>query len=240
MFKVKPQIKMQNGKIATVTLFQSRRTGDDFPKKLQLAFHQRWWEMYLTLGLRWLGLPVSTFRQDDRPDVLLNFGDAKVWIEAVAPKPGTKSDAVPEPVVNGVSDLPMRECLLRLTQAVTAKQKAHNCYLQRGIVSPADAFVIAVSAGALNQFGSLLEWPQPVMLRVLAGAGNLAIPLSESSAAYSKRQDAARRDSGSPVNLAFFYSNEFSSIKGVESLLDSYFTKPTAYGSASRYCSLAR
>lgn len=186
-----------------------------FRKKLQFEFHQRWWEVYLTLGLCHLGLPVSTFFQDDQPDVLLDFGDAKVWVEAVAPNPGAKSDAVPKPVVNGVSDLPMQECLLRLTQAVTVKREALNCYVQRGIVSQADAFVVAVSACALNQFGSLLDWPQPVMLRVLAGAGDLAIPLNKSSAPYSKRKNAARRDSGAPVNLALFYSNEFSSVGGV-------------------------
>ena len=48
-----------------------------FQKKLQFEFHQRWWEMYLTLGLIRLGFPVTTFPQDDRPDILLDFEDAK-------------------------------------------------------------------------------------------------------------------------------------------------------------------
>jgi hypothetical protein len=171
--------------------------------------------MYLTIGLVRLGFPVLTFSKDDRPDILLDFEDTKVWVEAVAPKPGTKSDAVPEPVLNSVQDLPMRECLLRLTQAVTDKREGLNCYVERGIVSENDAFIVAVNACALNRFGSLLGWPHPVMLRVLAGAGDLAIPLNKSSEPYSIRQEATIRDSGSPVNLALFYSNEFSSITGV-------------------------
>lgn len=187
-----------------------------FQKKLQYEFHQRWWEMYVTLGLCHLGLPVSTSSKDDRPDVLLDFGDPKkVWVEAVAPKSGMKSDAVPNPIVNGVGDLPMRECLLRLTQAVTSKQKTLDSYIQRGIVSEADAFIIAVSSCALNQFGGLLDWPQPVMLRVLAGAGNLAIPMNKISENYSKRQGTIYRDSGNPVNLSLFYSNEFDSVAGI-------------------------
>ncbi len=140
----------------------------DFRNKLQYEFHQRWWEMYLTLGLSHLGFQISTFPKDDRPDLLLTFGNTKVWIEAVAPKSGTKSDAVPQPVVNGVQDLPMRECLLRLTQAVKAKRDAFDYYIKRGVVSEADCCVIALSACGLNQFGTLLEFPQPVMLRVLA------------------------------------------------------------------------
>ena len=171
--------------------------------------------MYLTLGLCRLGFPISTSALDDRPDLLLKFGDATVWVEAVAPTPGTKTDAVPPAVVNGVGDLPMRECLLRLTQALTAKRDALKRYIQRGIVSEADCYVVAVSACSLNQFGTLLEWPQPVMLRGLAGAGDLALPLSGSAASYSKRKDVTFRDSGSPVDLALFYSAEFNSVAGI-------------------------
>ena len=186
-----------------------------FRKKLQFEFHQRWWEMYLTLGLHRLRLPIGTSSRDDQPDLLLKFESSKVWIEAVAPTPGTKSDAVPQPVVNGVEDLPMRECLLRFTQAITAKRDAFISYIQRGIVSEKDCLVVALSACGLNQFGDFLEWPQPVMLRVLAGAGDLAIPISGSSSAYSKRKDTTFRDSGSQVDLSLFYSVGFSSLAGV-------------------------
>ena len=53
-----------------------------FQKKLQYEFHQRWWEMYLTLGLIRLGFSVSTFSQDNHPDILLDFNfnlAAKQW-----------------------------------------------------------------------------------------------------------------------------------------------------------------
>ena len=171
--------------------------------------------MYLTIGLIRLCFPVSTFSQDDRPDMLLDFKETKVWIEAVAPKPGTKSDGVPEPVLNGVQDLPMRECLLRLTQALTEKRKRFSYYVQRGIVSENDVLVIALSACALNTFGSLLEWPQPVMLRVLTGAGDLAIPLDLPHSPYSTRQDAILRNSGSPVDTVLFEKEEYRIISGV-------------------------
>ncbi|MGO9376213.1 MAG: hypothetical protein ACLQBD_29550, partial [Syntrophobacteraceae bacterium] len=171
--------------------------------------------MYLTLGLCRLDYSVSTFPKDDRPDILLNFEDTKVWVEAVAPKIGTKSDAVPERVVNGVADLPMRECLLRLTQAVTDKRQKLDSYIQRRIVSGNDAFVVAVSSCALNQFGFLLDGLLPVMLRVLAGASNLTIPFNKSSEPYSKREVATIRDSGSPVDLSLFDSDVFSSVSGV-------------------------
>ena len=186
-----------------------------FRKKFQFEFRQRWWEMYLTVGLCRLGFPISTRPRDDGPDLLIEFGSSKVWIEAVAPTGGTTSDAVPEPVVNGVCNLPMRECLLRLTQSVTAKRDGFRAYVRKGIVSQKDCQVIALSACGLNQFGTLLDWPQPVMLRVLAGAGDLVIPLDGSAAPYSKHRDVTCRDSGSPVELALFSSDSFNSIAGV-------------------------
>ncbi|MCD6450006.1 MAG: hypothetical protein J7L34_05825 [Thermotogaceae bacterium] len=191
------------------------RAPKGFRKKLQFEFYQRWWEMYVTIGLCHLDLPVLTFSKDDHPDVLLDFGDTKVWVEAVAPKVGTESDAVPKPIINGAAGVPMRECLLRLTQAITSKRKALNSYLQRGVVSEIDAFIIAVSSGALNQFGPFLDWPQPVMLRVLAGASYLVVPLNKSSEPYSERQWKIYRDSGSPVNQGLFYSDKFNSVAGV-------------------------
>lgn len=184
----------------------------DFPTKLQRKFHQRWWEMYLTLGLQRLGFPISKYSLDDRPDLLLKFGNTKVWIEAIAPTVGMTSDAVPQQVVNSVEDLPMRECLLRFAQALTDKQNGLKRYIQRGIVSEADCYVVAVSACNLNEIGRLLEWPHPVMLRVLAGASDLTIG---SAPPYSKFKGVTFRDSGSPVDLALFDSAEFSSVAGI-------------------------
>lgn len=77
-----------------------------FQSKLQFAFHQRWWEMSLTLGLLHLGFTIKSDRNDHGPDLLFEGG--KVWIEAVAPSVGTKSDGVPELVENNIQEFPNR------------------------------------------------------------------------------------------------------------------------------------
>ena len=186
-----------------------------FLKKLQIEFHQRWWEMYLTLGLDRLGLPITTFHKDDRPDLLLKFGDVDVWIEAVAPEPGRTKDAVPEPIKNGVQDLPMNQCLLRFTQALLNKKEAFNKYINKGIVSESDCCIIALSACDLNQFGTLLDFPQSVMLRVLAGAGDLVISQHQKTETFSRHQSVTYKRNGSPVDLVLFRSKKFKSVDGV-------------------------
>lgn len=186
-----------------------------FERNLQDSFHQRWWEMYLTLALVRLGLPVTPSRHDHGPDILIEVNGRKIWIEAVAPRPGVTGDAVPEPTLNGCQDLPMRESLLRLTGAVKEKRRKIEGYIQEGIVSERDTNIIAVSSCCLNQFGTLLDFPQPVILRVLAGAGDLVISTNGTNQSCSEFVDTTQRNSGSAVELNLFYQDGYEIVSGI-------------------------
>lgn len=187
----------------------------NYLKNLQLAFHQRWWEMYVTVALVRLGFAVETNAADAGPDVTLEVDGARVFLEAVAPKAGTTSDRVPEPMHHGVSDFPERECLLRLTQALRAKEGAFQTYMRKGIV-PVDACrIIALSASDLNQFGSMLDGTHPAPLSVLAGAGPLVLTIGGTAPPRSSRRDVLMRDSGEHVRAALFDDPEFSIVSGV-------------------------
>ncbi len=186
-----------------------------FRRKLQFEFHQRWWEMYLTIGLCRLGMTVRSFRKDNGPDLLVETSGMRIWVEAVAPKIGTSKDCVPDPIEDGVQDFPKRECLLRLLQGVTEKRDRMADYIAKHIVSREDACVIALSACNLNQFGSLLDFPQPAPLSILAGAGNLVIFSDRSRSPYSSRQETLSRNSGSLVDTTLFGKDEFSIISAV-------------------------
>jgi hypothetical protein len=186
-----------------------------FLESLQIEFHQRWWEMYLTVALVRLGFAVETNAADAGPDVTLEVDGARVFVEAVAPKAGTKSDAVPEPRHHGVADFPERECLLRLTQALRAKEGAFQTYVRKGIVAVDACRIIALSASDLNQFGSLLDATHPAPLSVLAGAGPLELTIGGTAPPRSSRRDVLMRDSGSLVPAALFDDPEFSIVSGV-------------------------
>ena len=186
-----------------------------FRNKLQIEFHQRWWEMYLTIGLLHLALPVTCSPADGGPDVSVDLDNQRVWFEAVAPRAGTSNDRVPELVIKDTEDFPRRQLLLRLAQAITSKRDKFVAYLDSQTVSPRDACVIALSACDLKQFGPLLDWPHPAPLSILAGAGNLAIPLDRSCSPYSTRQDAILRNSGNPVDTVLFERDDFRIISAV-------------------------
>jgi len=186
-----------------------------FRKKLQIEFHQRWWEMYLFVGLLHLGLTPKGSRTDTGPDVTLDIGGQQVFIEATAPSVGQASDRVPDPVQNAVADFPERECSLRLTQALTEKCGRLRAYMDTQLIPHEPCTIIALSASDLSQFGTLLEGVYPAPFAVLAGAGPLVVTIGGQRPPYSSRRSALKRDSGSDVDSALFENPTFSIVSGV-------------------------
>ncbi len=184
-----------------------------FLKKIQFEFHQRWWEMYLCIGLINLEIEIDQSESDKGPDYFIPVKN-KINIEAVAPTPGNTDEKVPDFVTNGVIDFPKKECLLRLSQALADKGKKFIEYISKGTVGKNDINVIALSSCALNQFGSLLDFPHPVPLSVLVGAGNLRIS-KENPYSGSQKNTTAYRYSGAPVDLCFFENRKFNIITAV-------------------------
>lgn len=186
-----------------------------FAKKLQFEFHQRWWEMYLTIVLAHRGFNSKRNLADAGPDIELDVEGQQVFIEATAPKVGSTSDCVPEPVRKGTAVFPERECLLRLAQALTDKKSRLQKYVTEKIIPESACTIIALSASDLNQFGTLLDSVHPALLSILAGAGPTVVSIREETPPYSSRRSTLARDSGSTVNAALFDAPDFSIVSGV-------------------------
>lgn len=186
-----------------------------FRKKLQIEFYQRWWEMSLFVGLARLGLSPECPRSDQGPDIFLSLDSSDVFIEATAPNVGNNPDVVPEFVLNSVSKLPERQCLLRLTQGLTVKRKCIDNYLSKETIHKRASCVIAISSGGLNQFGSLLDAAHPAMLSVLAGAGHTVISMDGRRPPFSKHRPVFQKASGNDVDACLFDSDDFRNISAV-------------------------
>lgn len=174
-------------------------------------FHQRWWEMFLGVGLLNLEFEIRTSPEDEGPDFGIILSSQTVWIEAVAPKIGKGYDAVPE-LLEGFHNLPEKEFLLRLTSSLNYKLEVFNDYKNKSLISDHDYCITAISSCTLNQFGSLMNFPAPVPLKVLAGAGNLVLSKDNN---YIQRRDKIQKKSGSSVETNLFDLEKFSRIFAV-------------------------
>lgn len=104
---------------------------------------------------------LSPRHSSEGPDFLVSHDDVKVWIEAICPTPQGLPQSWTVASPGTVTNLPHEEILLRWTAAI--KEKAEKLigndgrgvkgYLTKGIVGPADVYVIAIN-GRLLRGGS--------------------------------------------------------------------------------------
>ena len=128
----------------------------EFRIEIRGNFDARYWEMYLTTYLIKQGYKVKCPKPG--PDVGIVFARRRIWFEATSPLRGADdaADQVPalkavalgeQPVVDTV---PNEKMVLRYLNSISEKRRQHTSWLKQGIVSPEDAFVIAINPRRLG------------------------------------------------------------------------------------------
>ena len=123
----------------------------DFRYQVAQDFHARYWEMYLTCKLISMSLnivPKQTGSQG--PDILIDQSPRRIFLEAITPSEGASinPDKVEEFKVNTFVAVPVPdiEMILRYAGAISDKYKKYCEYLEQGIISPVDSYVIALNS----------------------------------------------------------------------------------------------
>lgn len=174
-------------------------------------FLGRCWEMMVACTFLRQGYCLQnsrTKKEEKGPDICINLGTSKLWIEAVTCTQGTGADAVPDLVYGGCQVLPMDQLTLRFGNAVVGKYKKYSAYLNDDYVSPNDLFIIAVSKGAV----SFPDAYPSAALRFSYGVGDLTITKSfdpktleeKSTDSFFKKQTSVAKQRGAHVPTAFF------------------------------------
>lgn len=154
----------------------------DASQRAQLDFSAVWWELYLAYVLSELGF---TLLPDDnkphfgkgRPDIVTS--SPRVWIEAVTPAAGEGADAISDPPIGKVYDVPAEGTMLRLLNAVQTKSAIVKRYISDGTIPHGEPVIIAVS-GARLPF-RFTEGVVPTIVRSVYGIGNLCVEIDLST-----------------------------------------------------------
>jgi hypothetical protein len=192
------------------------------PAAASSAFHSVVWEMYLVAALLDRGHAV-TQREKRRvrnggPDIQIGSVDA--WVEAVIATSGIGRDAVPPLDTkpdSAMRDVPDREILLRITNAIDEKWRKFQAYRADDIVRATEPFVIAINGAALPN--SRLEVVVPRIARAVFGIGALVLtidretlrPVSEHFAAMP----TVAKMSGNTVETTHFRDSSYAGISAV-------------------------
>ena len=192
-----------------------------FLSEIRRDFHARFWEMYLTCALLEhgprLGYAVACHKPG--PDVLLEFKDRCIWIEAITATDGdpAKPDSVGHPDPAKTGQIPDEKIVLRYTNAIDAKYRKYLEYLEKGIVAEEDSYLIAVNGYPLS-YG----WADPEIPRILKAV----FPLGHLQFIFDRKtlkrvetkhqfRPAIFKSSGKDVSTAGFMSEQYAGISGI-------------------------
>lgn len=162
------------------------------------------------------------------PDFLIACGNRRVWIEVVCPEPKNISDIWLDPPPVHRVNFPHVDILLRWTHAIKAKadrligDSEGRSYLKEGVVSPDDAYVIAVNGCRLRSgpFPELIGISQfPFAAEAVFSIGPYQIEIDRETlkavAADYQHRPIVRNRNNSPVAAYMFLDPTFANISAI-------------------------
>lgn len=182
-----------------------------FVEQLAIDFDARFWEMDLTVGLIEQGHDVSCPKPG--PDVCVGSVDGNLWFEAIAPQPGKGADKVPEIVPGIAQDVPDEQIVLRYTSAIEEKFRKYNEYVEKGIISKTEPYVIAINGCQLPS--ARADFDPPRIIRSVFPIGGQFVTFD--------------RKTGGVVDSGFNFKAAVKKAKGADVSID-YFLQPKYAG----------
>lgn len=193
---------------------------DGIPNRLRFELHSCFWEIYLAAVLLEQKLPVAAneVRRHQRgKGPAIQVGSVEAWFEAIAATAGKGPDAVPGYSFGECAPVPDEAFKLRLTAAIQEKLIKYRQYLNKGLVSESEPFVIAVNGGAVPHVYQ--EIFPPRIVSVLFPFGPEAVRFEPRTNtfgdSYFTYQGEVRKKSGASIPTTFFEQEASRGINAV-------------------------
>ncbi len=169
---------------------------DNFEAEFQKRVIPRFWEMYLACALidGGFGLIPRKNRPPGGPDICIDQGGSRIWVEAVAPEVGEGPDRVP--AQQGDTELfsivPEDQITLRFCSVIDHKFRKHSDYLKKGLVGSGEPFVIAVNGADIPNAAVILPGDVPYAIRAVLPIGPLVVTIDRKTGTKVKEEFARR------------------------------------------------
>ena len=197
----------------------TRYGGLEDPHFLQDArahFLERFWEMYLAVSFMERGLKPAR-GGNAGPEFWCEREGQKIWVEAVAPGPGTGEDRVEEPEIGVATYVPTEKILLRFTSAVAEKRRRYLAATKKGLVDESAAYVLAINSRGIPHapFGNTLPFFVQALLPI--GAPTLVVDRATGKPvdSYYALRDTIQKSAGTAISTSTFLDPESAFISAV-------------------------
>lgn len=191
-----------------------------FIQDIALHFHARYWEMYLGCLIQDAGFSLIPPRNKG-PDISVKLpSERRLYIEAVAPGPGTTEDAVPEPepfrnLIAG--DVPVEKIVLRIRSVIEKKFEKYGSYLKDNVIQANDLYIIAINPGIIEK--ARTDEDPPFILQSVFPIGNLMDIFDRNDPAFRDvRYDtrwAINKNNGEAIQTNVFLDSAYCGLSAV-------------------------
>ena len=190
---------------------------EHFETEFRKDFFARLWEMHLACALVENGFSLIK-PPGCGPDVLVK--EPRVWIEAVTATSGKGNNRVPKPIEGVAMSFPQDKIILRLTAALSEKQKKVKKYIERGIVANDEPIIVAINSAGISSSDIEQTLEVPMIVKGVFGVGDLyfKVPIMGSSGEPSSGyhlQPSRKNANGSEVPMNNFLSRHYECISAV-------------------------
>ena len=202
-----------------------------FVSEFSRHFHQRWFEMYLAVSLLRRGIQIQS--HGDGPDILLDLGDRRIWIEAVCATAGEAGlpDSVPQTPLGKVARVPIREYVLRIRTSLHDKARKFQTYIDKGTVCAHDTLTIAINTYGID---GIIPDIEDIMMRALYGRGDRILTFDKytkelKSVGHNTITEVTKK-SGSAVRTVPFLDGSMAHISSALVFWGNAANRPTRLG----------
>lgn len=179
-------------------------------------FLQRFWEMYLTVTLIEHGYEIHRTGHEG-PEFYIEQNNKRIWVEAIAPGPGEGADQVPEPKLGVASEVPIEKILLRFTHALAEKRKKCQEALNKQIMLPDDAYLLAINCRAIPHAPYGNTMPYYIQAFLLFGPYTVSIDTNTGDIvdSFYRYREAVPKLNRTNIPTTAFLDAEFGCISAV-------------------------
>lgn len=179
-------------------------------------FLERFWEMYVAVTFMERGLkPVPV--GGEGPEFYFEILHRRIFVEAVAPGPGTGLDQVPGPQYGVATKTPTEKILLRFTHALVEKRKKYLEALRKNIVRCDDGYLLAINSRGIHHGAG--GNTMPYFVQAFLPFGPLAVALDPKTGkivdSFHQYRDAVSKQSGQNISTKPFLDSEFQFVSAV-------------------------
>ncbi len=185
-----------------------------FVKEIKRDFNARFWEMDLTCTLLELGYDVECPKPG--PDVKIK---GNTWIEAICPSGGqvNSPDKVPD-IVTGIAQAIRGELIeLRFISAIIEKHRKYLGYLNKGVISKSEPYIIAINGNQIPN--ARLDFSMPHIVKAVLPIGSEYIAFDRESfevvgGGYN-HQASISKFNGSEIPTDIFLDEKYQGISAI-------------------------